>query len=111
MSKRKGGGDQKPAKWIKFIGVKADHWRTILDQVTIESVPYEFVDEIRLHYDDGRTVSYSSVKISEKRAEEIIDNAFFNEKRLNAIEYVIDLDKIHETVIDQVKIFIEGAKD
>lgn len=111
MSKKRSAEEQKPARWIKFIGVKADHWRTILDQVTIESIPYQFVDEIRLHYDDGRTISYSSEKISEKRAEEIIDNAFFNEKRLNAIEYVIDLDKIHESVIDQVKIFIEGAKE
>lgn len=111
MSKKRSADEQKPAKWIKFIGVNAEHWRKILDQVSIESIPYEFVDEIRLHYDDGRTVLYDSTKISEKKAETIVDDALFYEKRLNAVEYVIDLDKIHDAVIDQVKIFIERSKE
>jgi hypothetical protein len=105
-------GDQpRPAKWIKFVGINSSSWKKTIEQVTIETIPFAYVDEIRFHFDSGRTYVHSTTTLSESKIEEIIEKVVRNNRDLTAIEYVIDLDRLHHTVTDQVKHFLEGSKE
>jgi hypothetical protein len=112
MSKQKSADEPKPAKWVKFVGVRSDSWRPLLDQLTIARVPYDYVTEIRFHFRSGRTYSYPLPSpIGERDLEKMIEKLDTRSDDLTALEFIIDLDNIQEMVSNQIKIAIEGAKD
>jgi len=102
---------QRPVKWIKFVGANTDFWKKTLDQISIEKIPFEYVEEVRFHFNSGKTYTHSVTSLNEKEMGDLIEKAINSNRDLNAIEYIVDLDKIHSTIVDQVKIFLEGSKD
>ena len=111
MAKQKSASDARPAKWIKFVGVRSDSWRAVLDQLTIDRVPYEYVTEIRFHFQSGKTYSHSVNTLSERELETMLEKLEFRNDSLTAMEFIVDLDSVYDMVTEQVKIAIEGAKD
>jgi len=104
-------GGQRPAKWIKFIGFKTEHWKKILDQISIEKIPFDFVDELRFHFNSGKTYVHSTVNLNEKKIEDLIEKVIESNQDLTAIEFVVDVDKIHSEAMSKVRQFIEGSKE
>ena len=113
MSKHQRSVDeqQRPVKWVKFVGANTEFWRKALDQISIEKIPFEYVDEVRFHFESGRTYTHSVTSLNEKDMGDLIEKVIASNRDLNAIEYIVDLDKMHSTVVDQVKIFLEGSRD
>lgn len=111
MSKQKSADDPKPAKWIKFVGVRSDSWRAVLDQLTIERVPYDYVSEVRFHFQSGKTYAHPVISITEKELEIMLEKIDTRTDSLTALEFVVDLDEVYDMVSTQVKVAIEGAKD
>ena len=113
MSKKHhaGGSQKSPVKWIKFIGHKTEYWKKVLDQITIDKIPFEFVDELRFHFDSGKTYVHSTTNLNAQKVEEMIDKVIEVNNDLNAIEFVVDLDRIHNVTVEQVKALLEGSKE
>lgn len=109
--KQQEGGSQRPAKWIKFIGVKTEYWKKVLDQITIDKIPFEFVGELRFHLNSGKIYVQSTIDLEQPKVEEIIERITESNSDLNAIEFVVDLDRIHAVTVEQVKALLEGSKD
>lgn len=83
-----------------------------MEQITIEMIPFEYVDEIRFHFNSGRTYTHASINLTETKVEELVEKISFASKdELNAIEYIIDLDRVHTLVSKEVKTLIEGSKE
>ena len=104
-------GSRKPAKWIKFVGLKTEYWKKVLDQLTIDKIPFEFVDELRFHFESGKTYVHSTANLSPKKVEEMIDKISESNSDLTAIEFIVDLDRIQAVTVEQVKALLEGSKE
>lgn len=111
MAKQKSAGEARPAKWIKFVGVRSDSWRAVLDQLTIDRIPYDYVTEIRFHFQSGKTYAHPVTTLSERELEMMLERLDSKTDSLTAMEFIVDLDSVYDMVTEQVKIVIEGAKD
>jgi len=75
-------------------------------------IPFEYVDEVRFHFNSGRTYTHASTTLTEGKIDDMVEKiGSTNSDELNAIEYIVDLNRVHAVVSKQVKILIEGSKE
>ena len=112
MSKKRSAGDRrKPIQWVKFVGGNAEQWKKTLSQITIEKIPFTYVNDLRFHCSDGKIHQHELLTSDESYIESIIEKILNEISDVTAIEYVVDLDKLNSDIMTQVKILIKGSKD
>lgn len=112
MSKKRSAGDRrKPLRWVKFVGGNAEQWKKTLSQIAIEKIPFTYVNDLRFHCADGKIHQHELKTSDESYIESIIEKMCDEVNDITAIEYVVDLDRLNNDIMTQVKILIKGSKD
>jgi len=113
MSKNKRSGDDhpRPQRWVKFVGKNADQWKRTLTELNIEKIPFNYVNDVRLHNRNGKIHVYDVKDSDESFIETLVEKACNDIGNIAAVEYVIDLDQLHVDIATQVKILLKGSKD
>lgn len=93
---------QKVNKWVKFVGEKIGRWKTILDDISVDQVPLQYVVEVRYHHLSGEVKSVS-IDTSTKHLGDDISKYVRDSADLKAVEFIVNIDQINQDIGEVVK--------
>lgn len=107
---------QKVNKWVKFVGSKVNRWKDILEDISVDQVPLQYVVEVRYHHTSGAVNTLiinktgNATSDSNSLSDEI--TAYVRESSdVKAVEFIVDIDSINSDIGEVVKHLLTSSLD
>ena len=100
---------QKVNKWVKFVGEKIGRWKNILDDISVDQVPLQYVVEVRYHHNSG-AVNVTEVN-GNKNLGDDISKYVRTATDLKAVEFIVNIDPINRDIGEVVKELLSSTQD
>ena len=91
-----------------------DHWPEVFDEIEIDVIPIEYLDAVRVHFEDGKIWDID-VKTSRKKQDVDIETAIedlFDEYAdvITNIDFRLDTEKVKNDIQNRTRFFMKKRK-